>query len=239
MNKTFSIKEQIRYGWNTFLRKKKFFLGISFLYVLISTIPSVIDSIQKNIPQSTEDPLFIVVLLVVDIALIILGFIVPIGYLYIMLRVVDNQDVVWKDLFTTQKVFWKFLFTGILSALLVFLGLIILIVPGIIASIALMFASYFVIDDKSGPIKSLKQSYRLTRGYWLKLFGFIIVLGICNVIGIALLGVGFLVSFPVSALASTHLYRELKHKQSEILERDTVRHDIQPSGDLTSVPSRV
>jgi uncharacterized membrane protein len=55
----------------------------------------------------------------------------------------------------------------------------------------------------------MKESKRITHGYKWPLLGFIFVLALVNLLGALALGVGLLVSVPVSTLALVHAYRTL------------------------------
>ncbi len=58
------------------------------------------------------------------------------------------------------------LFASILYGLAVMFGLVLLIVPGIMLSIYLLFYGYFILFEHDGIIASLKHSYQLVRGHW-------------------------------------------------------------------------
>lgn len=219
MKKTFSIQIVLKQGWYSFKDRYKFFLLISFFYVAVSAVPRIIDSITDAAPRLAHDPIFFVLSTFIQIAAWIVSLIVPIGYTYILLRAVDNQSYELKDLFSTHKVFWSYIFTGIMAGILVALGTIFLVIPGIFLGLSFMFVSYVVVDEQLSLDKALKRSYKLATDVRWKLLGFILVVGLLNIIGIALLGVGFLVTMPVSGLASMHLYKTLKHQESELITK--------------------
>ena len=72
-----------------------------------------------------------------------------------------------------------------------------------------MFATFIVIDRELGPIEAMKESKRLAHGHKWALLGFVLVLALINLLGVLALGVGLLVSIPVSSLAFVHTYRVL------------------------------
>jgi len=43
------------------------------------------------------------------------------------------------------------------------------VIIGLFLALRIMFFNTFIVDDRSGPIESLKQSFQLTRGYLLKI----------------------------------------------------------------------
>ncbi|MGC9968678.1 MAG: hypothetical protein ABSC29_03030 [Minisyncoccia bacterium] len=92
------------------------------------------------------------------------------------------------------KLFWPAVWICILDALAVVGGFALLIVPGIILSVALMFANYtLVVEDKRG-MHALMQSRGYVKGYWWAILGRGILLGAI------FLGVLLLVYLPLALL---------------------------------------
>ncbi len=55
---------------------------------------------------------------------------------------------------------------GIVYGLIVMLGMVLLIVPGVLFGLSLAFAPYLVITDDAGPMDALGRSHRLVWGNW-------------------------------------------------------------------------
>jgi uncharacterized membrane protein len=64
------------------------------------------------------------------------------------------------------KVFFPLLLATILYVLAVTVGMVLLIIPGLILMLSLIFYSYAIVLDGEGPIASLKTSHRLVWGNW-------------------------------------------------------------------------
>lgn len=90
--------------------------------------------------------------------------IVRIGYNKIFLRISDGEKPKFGDIFKEYSLFWKFLGVSILLPLVVFAGLILLIIPGIIWAVRFSFSPLILVDTKMGPIASMKESWAITRG---------------------------------------------------------------------------
>lgn len=115
----------------------------------------------------------------------------------------------------------------ILSALIMSIGLILLIIPGIIWSLRLLPASYLIIDQGLEPIQAIKRSWLITKKATWNLFLFsipIIVIGILTnhlLVKFGLLSfVGFLVlvvlfvAYPVWQFAMVVICRKLNAEPS-------------------------
>lgn len=108
--------------------------------------------------------------------------------------------------------------TLLLAALIYFLGvacgLVILIVPGIYIAVRYALFGQVVATRSSSAVESLSNAARLSRGRWWTLFVFFLLALLLNLGGAALLGVGLLLTFPLSLLATSSLYRSLPQPAS-------------------------
>ncbi len=66
---------------------------------------------------------------------------------------------------------------SILNGLIIMLGFLLLIIPGIIFSIWFGFAIYVLISEEKKGMKALLRSKQLVKGYWWKVFWRFLVLG--------------------------------------------------------------
>jgi uncharacterized membrane protein YesL len=64
---------------------------------------------------------------------------------------------------------------GTLSLLVITLGLIALIIPGIFLLVKFAFISYFILLHDEKIIAAFKKSWEITRGYWWQVFGLYLV----------------------------------------------------------------
>jgi hypothetical protein len=71
---------------------------------------------------------------------------------------------------------------AILVGLITGIGMLLLVVPGIIASVMLWVAIPAAVVERPGVIDSLKRSVELTKGYRWTIFGILIVIGIVLII---------------------------------------------------------
>ncbi|MEI6022635.1 MAG: hypothetical protein WCQ32_02225 [bacterium] len=112
----------------------------------------------------------------------------------------------------TFKHFIYFICTLLLIGLSIVGGLILLIVPGIIFAIRLMFAMYISVEKQIKPMAALKESKRITKGYRWKIFWFCCLMGLINILGFLCLFVGILYTIPLSKISTTLLYKKLSEK---------------------------
>ena len=204
MNNAFSIKESLSFGWNTLKGRAGFFIGaIAIVGIILITSGALLT------PQHGGNALFTILNFIISV-------LVDMGLVAIMLAAHENAATAELKMLWAPHPFWKYLGASILVGIVVFIGFILLIVPGIIASLGLMFTKYLVMDRKLGPVEAMKESWRITKGNRLHLLGFVLTLVGLNILGVIALLVGLLVTIPLTLLATVHVYRALEHAAHEV-----------------------
>lgn len=147
---------------------------------------------------------------------IIFGFIIKIGYEKIFLKVYDGEKPKLSEMFHHYQLFWKYLGAVILNCLVFVGGIILLIIPGIYWAVRFSFTTLIVVDTKSGPVASMKESWAITEGnFWKLLLLWLAVVAI-NLVGILALYIGLLVTIPVTTFSVIFVYRELTKKKASL-----------------------
>lgn len=114
------------------------------------------------------------------------------GVSYTFLRAARDNKVKVGNIFEVYKNFANAVFANILTTLIIGVGIIFLIIPGIYFSCKLSFVDYLIVERKMDVFEAIKESWRLTRGYSLKIFLFGIMAFFIGLFGLLLLGVGLL-----------------------------------------------
>lgn len=201
----FSIKQMIRFGWETFKTRPWFFIGATLVillaYVVSGALSGAIDMALTGDPDKSSG--------VGDILGWLLGTLISMGVVAFYLQAHDNPAGATISSLWHPHPFWIYFAATLLVGLAVVVGLLLLIVPGIIFALMFMFTSFIVIDRNLGPIEAMKESKRITHGHKWQLFGLGLLLALINLGGAIAFGVGLLVTIPVTSLAFTHAYRVL------------------------------
>lgn len=129
---------------------------------------------------------------------ILLGGPVIAGYYIVAHRVNNNRTIELSDFFASFDRFIPLLILNLLISLLVFLGLLLLILPGIYLAISYLFAHFFVWFYEVEPLEALRLSRKTVSGNFGQLLLLSLVLGGINLLGIMAFGVGILISLPFS-----------------------------------------
>jgi hypothetical protein len=97
----------------------------------------------------------------------------PIGYgaKWAFLKAVRGERVEIRDIFAVfQRNYWNAVIANIVVAVIVGLGIVMLIVPGIIFACRLAFVPYLVVDREMDVMEALRVSWDMTRGYGWNIF---------------------------------------------------------------------
>jgi hypothetical protein len=200
MNNTFSSGEALRFGWNTFKSRVGFILlivliifGINFAFGFISGMFD-----EESVLQ-----------LPVGIVSYAVQLLLQMGMINIALKFVDGQKPEVADLFNVYPLALKFFGGSLLYGVMVTIGFILLIIPGIYLALKYALFSYYIIDKGLGPIAALKASGEATQGNKWNLLGFYLLCVLINIVGVLLIFIGLVVTIPVTALAMAFVYRRL------------------------------
>lgn len=197
-----SVGECIKFGWQTLKKRPLVIIGAFVLAMAVSGISSALLDPGEGAP---------VTLVTVLMGLVsgVIGLLVEIGLVTFSLRAHDTVEVVKIQDLWNPKPFVYYLVGQIIVGVIVLVGLVLLIVPGVIAAVGLMFSSYLIVDKGRGPIEAVKETWKMTKGHKWELFLLVLAIIGINILGLLALVVGLLVSVPVSMLAVVHAYRKL------------------------------
>jgi hypothetical protein len=137
----------------------------------------------------------------------------PIGYgtKWVYLKAVRGERIEIRDMFVVfQKNYWNAVIANIVVGVIVGLGIVMLIVPGIIFACRLAFVPYLVVDRDMDVMDALRVSWDMTRGYGWQIFfmgflAFFIVIG-----GLLALVVGVFVSLMWISAAFATIYHAVE-----------------------------
>ncbi len=105
--------------------------------------------------------------------------------------------------------FAQVILTALLTGVLVFIGLLLCILPGLIMIFLTSFAMYFVVDRQMPAVEAIKASINLVKDNIGVLLLFFLASLAAYIVGACLCGVGLLAAIPVVVLAQAYTFRTL------------------------------
>lgn len=172
------------------------------------------------------------------------SFIISISVMTVSLVIVHGKTPNYDDLlksFKNHKIMWHYFLASILCALIVLVGFIALILPGIYLAVRLQFYKLLIIENEDlSPVDALKKSMEMTDGHFWNLLGFTFAVIILNILGALFFMVGLLITIPVSMIASAYLYKKLlpvAHHHTNHHEETETTSTVEPTQETEVVKS--
>ena len=174
------------------------------MFVLLgiaNAIPNIIN-LLKGWPQDTSN--------IGDIIAFLLSLLFGFGMIKLFLHFVHGKVVDIKDLRNhnwTRFMWW--VLSKLMAGILIALGFMLLIIPGIYVAARLYLYEYFVVDQDMTTIEAISASWEVTKGHVWQIIG-IWLLSFCIILlGALCLGIGLLWAIPTVKLAQAILYKKL------------------------------
>ena len=139
----------------------------------------------------------------------------PIGYSvnWVYLKAVRGERIEIRDIFAVfQKNYWNAVIANIVVGVIVGIGIMMLIVPGIIFACRLAFVPYLVVDEEMDVMDALRVSWDMTRGYGWQIFLMGIIAFFVVILGLIFFIVGVFVSAMWISAAFATMYHSVASK---------------------------
>ncbi len=203
IKKSIGVREAVAFGWEKVRERILFFAAVTFIsYSLANIIMSL-----NLIAGAMEGALVSLIRLVGWLIYVFIYFFLMAGLITILLKTVKGESSSLRDFLNKQKYVFPILAGYFLYFLIIAIGSLFLIIPGIFLAMRLSFVLLLIIDKSMGPITALKESYRLTKGYGWKLFLLAFIVGpLLFIVGVLAFLVGSFIVPPIFLLAWTFFY---------------------------------
>lgn len=202
-------EESFREGWRAM---KQFFPQFALLGLATAFVSALIDAIAA---PSSPGELFGRGLLRVVLQLIQVGL----GMVWV--RFALDADHLQKpepqEVRPLLGMYFDYLIASVLYGLMVAVGLVLLIAPGLIWAARYGFFPFFLIDQKVDTLTALRRSAAATKG----ITGQVMVFGLLccgiNLLGALAFGFGLLATVPTTAVAAAHVYRRIRDRAGTLV----------------------
>lgn len=199
-------------GWNL--------IFTTFIELLVVTLVYAVIQIPTNGFQFKADGFSDFELYMIPIILLAIGYGIfisgPIGYSvkWVFLKAVRREKIEIKDMFAVfERNYWNAVIAGLVTTIIIIIGFLMLIVPGIYFACRLAFVPYLVIDEKMEAMEALKASWAMTKGHGWTVFFMGILAFFIVIAGLIVLIFGVLISAMWISAAFAILYHSVYLKQ--------------------------
>jgi len=193
------LGEYLKTGWELFKRYPGGFIGFSLVYFLIQIALAMVPFVGW-VASAALSPVLLM------------------GYFIASAKMLQGRNPQFGDFFLGFRFFSPLLLTALVGGLLTGIGWLLLIIPGAYLMVGYLFAASLVVDRRLDYWPALELSRTAVNPIWFGMFGFFLLLVLVNLLGVIALGVGLLISLPVSSCALTAAYAGLFGLQSDYSE---------------------
>lgn len=201
----FSATDAFAYGWGAFKA------NIGPLIVIALVIVAV--NLATSFLQQSFDS-FLLGLIFNTLGLL-LSLVLALGLMRAALIILDGRKPKVEDVLSLQDI-GPYIIATLLVWLITSVGLLLCIIPGIIAAYLFQFYGFAILDRKAGdvegvpatdPVGSMRTSFKITSSHVGELILLLILVMVANMVGALLCLVGLLVTMPVSYIAIAYAWR--------------------------------
>jgi len=185
-----NVQDYIMQGWEMFRENIGEFTGFTLIIFAVSAVCSVFYSASPLVFSA-------------------IGAALSAGYTIAAFRLSSGQPILFNDFFRGFNYFLPLFLAALATSILVTIGFVLLLVPGIYLAVGYMFTNFLVIDYRMEFWQAMEMSRKIIARNWFAFFGFALVLLVLNLLGALALGVGLLVTLPVTSCAAAIAYKEI------------------------------
>ncbi|MFQ5568810.1 MAG: hypothetical protein ACE5G0_03990 [Rhodothermales bacterium] len=132
-----------------------------------------------------------------------------VGIFIVSAKIMKEEPYEFGDFFKGFNFFLPLLLASLVVGILVVLGMILLIIPGIYLAIAYTFTNMLIVERRMEFWEAMETSRKIVTKSWFPIFGLILLLGLLNLLGMIALCIGILVTAPITSCAMAAAYDDI------------------------------
>ncbi|SFP00642.1 hypothetical protein SAMN05216601_104238 [Ectopseudomonas composti] len=207
----FSIGDLLSESWSKVKGTKGIIIGGFLVFYVVLLAATFILGGIVGIFSALSDNLFIMFAGEIVISLLASALAYPFmaGINMVGIRRAADQPLNFNEIFSHFGRTVPLIITAVVMMLLIYLGMILLLIPGIYLAVAYLLAIPLVVERGLSPWQALEASRKAITQHWFKVFGLFLLLGLIVMISAIPLGIGLVWSIPLMVVAMGVLYRTI------------------------------
>lgn len=207
----FNIGDLLSESWNLVKGTKGIIIGGFLVFYVVMMIATFILGAVVGIFSALSESMMAVIVGQILVSLLASALSYPFmaGINMVGIRRAAGQPISFNEIFNHFGRIVPLIITALVMMVLVYLGMILLILPGIYLAVAYMLAIPLVVERGLSPWQALEASRKAISQHWFKVFGLFLVLGLITMVSAIPLGIGLVWSIPLFVVAMGVLYRTI------------------------------
>jgi len=142
-----------------------------------------------------------------------------VGLMFLGVAVASGREANPTSVFSWYDKFLKLVLTWILMAIMVLIGTLLLVLPGIYLAVSYQLALPLVADKGLGPWEAMETSRKIVSKKWFTFFGLGLVAGLATAGSVLLLGIPLIWVLPACLIGIGVIYRNAIGVESTTLQK--------------------
>lgn len=207
----FSIGELISESWNRVKGTKGIIIGGFLVFYVVLMLATLILGGVIGIFGALSENLFLAFVGEIVISLLASALAYPFmaGINMVGIRRAADQPISFNEIFSHFGRTVPLVITAVVMMLLIYLGMFLLLIPGIYLGVAYLLAIPLVVERGLSPWQALEASRKAITQHWFKVFGLFLLLGLIVMVSAIPLGIGLVWTIPLMVIAMGVLYRTI------------------------------
>lgn len=207
----FSIGALISEAWQLTKGTKGILIGGFLVFYVVMFIASFVIGAVLGIFTMFSENLALIIIgqVVTTILASAVAYPFMAGLSMVGIRRAAGQPFSFNEIFSHFGRTVPLLITTIVMMLLIYIGIFLLVLPGIYLAVAYMLAIPLVVERGLSPWQALEASRKAISQHWFKAFGLFLLLGVIVIISAIPLGIGLIWTVPLFVVTMGVLYRTI------------------------------
>lgn len=219
-NYRFEISEVLSEAWQkTYGAKGTFWLAF-LIYFAISIGISIVSQLALTAVVMTHQSEAVVITITIIEQLVMNLVLMPVmmGIIILGMRRSVDAPIQAGSIMGYYSSMWRLFFTLLLVYLMVFVGLLLLVIPGIYLAVAYYMAMPLVVEKGLSPWAAMEISRKTVSKRWFTMFFFGIVMSLILIVSVIPLGIGLVWTLPMGMIAYGIIYRNMFGIRNQTLD---------------------
>lgn len=214
--RSIDLVELFKYCFRQYQKYASFVIGAMLTFFVLAVVPQFYFMLHAPQTPTTKGQFVSFLITLVQVFL-------SLGFTKIMLRLVQDKFVEVADMFNNFRPFLSYFVASFLYGIGIMLGTILLVAPGIFIAIRFQFYPYFILEEDVSSFTALQKSYYLSQNLTWELLLFGVAVVALNIAGILLLGIGFILTYPLTTMATAVVYKSLTDEEAHTIPSEHYR----------------
>lgn len=209
----FGVMDTISEAWGKTKGIKCYIIGAGILlYVILGIVLGIVMAIMMpaSMGDGEPDP-FAMIGAQLVLQPIMFAVMMPFvgGIVVMCLKQIQGREVAFGDLFSVFNKTLPLFLAAILINILVSIGFLLLILPGIYLGVSYLLVVPLIVDRDLGVWEAMEASRKAITKRWFSVFGLYLLLLLIVLVSMIPLGIGLLWTIPLMAMAFMTMYQKM------------------------------